>query len=193
MNSKRPYVILGIVGLLVFLWVLQNRRREASIQDVIAHNPMFAHFMDQADITDLHMSVIQGKAEAVAKLLDGGAEVNAKSSDGTTPLHLAAVFGRLKCAQLLLARGADLSAQSDSGDTPLALAAQAAQPMILELLLSSGAQAYITNKKGQAPLDVALSCRKNMGEAPVMIRGALSSYKENLDRCIELLREQQQK
>lgn len=193
MDSKRLYVIVGIVGLVVVLWVLQKGRNESSMEDVIAQNPMFAHFTDQADITDLHMSVIQGNTESVRKLVDAGVEVNAESSDGTTPLHLAAVFGRLESAELLLAKGADPLAQSYSGDTPLALAAKGAQPLIIELLLSNGAQGDITNKKGQTPLDIALLCRKNMAEAPRLMKGALSNYKENLDKCIELLSEHKMK
>ncbi|MBN2268997.1 MAG: ankyrin repeat domain-containing protein [Sedimentisphaerales bacterium] len=193
MDSKRLYVILGIVGLVVFLWVLGKRRNEPSMQDVIAQNPMFAHFVDQADISNLHMAVIQGNTESVRKLLDAGAEVNAKSSDGTTPLHMAAVFGQLRSAELLLATGADPLAQSNGGDTPLALAAQAGKPQLVELLLLNGAQVDITNKKGQTALDVALLCRRNMAEAPRLLKGALSGYKENLDECIQLLSEKKAK
>jgi ankyrin repeat protein len=55
--------------------------------------------------------------EAVALLLDRGADVNAKQHGGYTALHSAAMQGDAEMVQLLLARGADPLAASDDGKT----------------------------------------------------------------------------
>src|SRR6185295_248983 len=48
-------------------------------------------------------------ADAVAVLLDQGADVNVKDSDGRTPLIIAAAGGMLEVARVLLQRGADMN------------------------------------------------------------------------------------
>lgn len=49
----------------------------------------------------------QGNAETARLLLDAGANVNAKLTDGSTPLALAAWKGHAEVVKLVLARGAN--------------------------------------------------------------------------------------
>jgi ankyrin repeat protein len=57
--------------------------------------------------------------EAIQLLLDGGADVNAASSDGRTALHGAALQGYDDVIKYLAAHGADLQAKDKKGFTPL--------------------------------------------------------------------------
>ena len=57
----------------------------------------------------------------VRRLLDGGAEVNARNAFGATALLYAAADEAK--AWLLMARGADVNAQTRPGRTPLMIAA----------------------------------------------------------------------
>lgn len=61
-----------------------------------------------------------GRVDAVAVLLDGGADVTARGLDEGTALHQAAWFGQPAMARFLLARGAPLDVRGDDHDsTPL--------------------------------------------------------------------------
>lgn len=57
---------------------------------------------------------LQGHTETARLLLDSGANVNAKLTDGSTPLALAAWKGHTEVVRLVLARGANFRARRPS-------------------------------------------------------------------------------
>ena len=60
----------------------------------------------------LHFAAASGSSEAVAILLDAGADVNVREPQwGQTPLMFAAASGRTEAVKVLLARGADVEAR----------------------------------------------------------------------------------
>ncbi|MBC8087116.1 MAG: ankyrin repeat domain-containing protein, partial [Phycisphaerae bacterium] len=68
----------------------------------------------------LHHAVRQGNAPAAMALLDGGADINARTaSDSTSPLLMAIINGHFDLAMDLVKRGADVKLQSTAGATPL--------------------------------------------------------------------------
>jgi ankyrin repeat protein len=74
-----------------------------------AQNPM--------KVQPLHAAVAGRNIEAVAAILDRGADPNARQQAGYTPLMGAAAANREDIASLLLARGADPSLVNDEGKT----------------------------------------------------------------------------
>ena len=79
-----------------------------------------------AELNVLLAAAKNGDIEAVKQHLADGADVNAKTADGTTPLHNAAVYGHTEVAELLISNGADMNAiivsGRNQGKTPLDLA-----------------------------------------------------------------------
>lgn len=62
---------------------------------------------DGAGWTPLHYAAAHGNMATLAALIEAGAEVDAKTTDGgLTPLHLSAREGHLECVKALLAKGA---------------------------------------------------------------------------------------
>ena len=71
-------------------------------------------------MTALLHAAREGNIEAAVALLDGDADVNQVSGDGTSPLLMAALNGQFDLALVLLERGADPNlAASTDGVTPL--------------------------------------------------------------------------
>lgn len=76
---------------------------------------------DERGATSLHYASV---IEIARRLIDGGADVNAKDAEGNTPLHGAAAAGKQELIELLLAHGADPNAANKDGVTPLYSAAR---------------------------------------------------------------------
>ncbi|MEF8698798.1 MAG: ankyrin repeat domain-containing protein [Candidatus Accumulibacter sp. UW20] len=70
----------------------------------------------------LHYAVFNGHEKVVSDLLARGANVNARSPNGSTPLMMAAREGHEGLARGLLEAGANPKLQSDWGDTALVMA-----------------------------------------------------------------------
>jgi uncharacterized protein len=71
----------------------------------------------------LLVATLMERKDAVKVLLDNGAEVDFRASDGRTPLILAAGKGNKEIVELLLKAGADASLTDQSGQTAQAVAA----------------------------------------------------------------------
>jgi len=73
--------------------------------------------------TPLHAALAgMTNAVLVERLLDAGADANARGEAGIAPLHVAASRGDLALCELLIARGAVASAKMNDGTTPAEMA-----------------------------------------------------------------------
>lgn len=83
----------------------------------------------------------KGDVEAVKRLLDKGANVNARSPYGVTPLWLAARLGHAAVVRLLVERGADVNAKEDAHQsTALGWATWKGHVEVIRILLEKGAE-----------------------------------------------------
>lgn len=71
------------------------------------------------ETTLLHAASYDGQTAIIELLIELGADVNAKESNGRTPLHHAANNGHLEVIELLVRCGADLEASDGEGMTAL--------------------------------------------------------------------------
>mmetsp|Transcript_3808 Transcript_3808/g.15811 ORF Transcript_3808/g.15811 Transcript_3808/m.15811 type:complete len:171 (-) Transcript_3808:66-578(-) len=80
----------------------------------------FATPASQFGHTPVQDAAANGHGEVVCALLDRGADLEARDSDGCTPLLAAARFGKAKVVRLLVERGADTEASNRFGQDALA-------------------------------------------------------------------------
>ncbi|RFU26523.1 hypothetical protein B7463_g9825, partial [Scytalidium lignicola] len=104
----------------------------------------------------LHYASYSGSKEAVKLLLDCGAEVDVRSSQGATPLHKALEGGREEIVQILLNAGADANSPILYGRTPLHFAAGLGQIHVASYLLKHGADPKLRDVFGNRLFEVAL-------------------------------------
>jgi ankyrin repeat protein len=96
-------------------------------------------------------------------LIEGGADVNKRTSFGRTPLSRAADVGFKDIVELLIARGADVNAKNNWNWTPLHNAVYGHKDMV-ELLITEGANVNARDGAGRTPLFYA----KDEGKAEIV-------------------------
>lgn len=84
----------------------------------------------------------------LARLLDAGAELEARDARGYSALMLAAYSGQLEATQYLLARGADPNTSDAAGNSALMGAAFKGDVAIARALLAAGADLAARNTAG---------------------------------------------
>ena len=89
---------------------------------------------------------------AIRALVSEKADVNARSSDGSTALLWSAHWNNLETADLLLGAGADANTANDFRMTPLSEACTNANSALVRLLLKAGANPNTATATGETPL-----------------------------------------
>jgi len=111
------------------------------------------HLGPPCHFTALHHAAMLGTTDVARCLLDYGADVNARASQGQTPLHVATLSGRAALVALLLHAGADPDCRSAIGMTPLHWAAIRRDQAIMALLTDAGASQQCEDLYGRTPDD----------------------------------------
>ena len=107
-------------------------------------------------------------------MLDKGAQLEAKNSNGSTPLHHAAAKGHAEIVRLLCDRGADVEARSDSGRRVLHLAAWKGHiSVVKELIEERNAKVNARYNGGRTALRVANRYDKPDTAAYLISRGGI--------------------
>jgi ankyrin repeat protein len=104
------------------------------------------------EMTGLHLAAYFGVKASVQLLLDRGADVNLKESEGRTSLCWASESGHIEVVRLLLKKGADLEAADGYGWTPLHLALWSGHIEVVRLLLEEGVDLEAAGRDGWTPL-----------------------------------------
>jgi ankyrin repeat protein len=107
------------------------------------------------DWTPLHVAAYQGLDRMAKRLVQAGAPVNARDSDGSTVLHLAVREESVGVVEVLLANGADLHAREMDGETALHIAAIGGNVDLVKLLLKAGARVNAVDHGGATALHEA--------------------------------------
>lgn len=135
--------------------------------------------------TALHNAAKSGEELYIVEiLLESGADVNAKTANGTTALHLAAQYGNENAARVLLEHGANVHARTvppkddligrkfAGGRTPLHWAAVEGHDAVVELLLDHHADPGAKNTTYRTPLQEAIMHGNELVARILIKRGA---------------------
>ena len=96
-----------------------------------------------------------GQIPNLTLLLEKGADLEAKNTDGQTPLVLGIQADNTETVEYLVEQGADLETRDANGQTPLIAAVQRHRSEILTLLLDKGAVLEARDRHGKTALMVA--------------------------------------
>jgi ankyrin repeat protein len=142
-------VLIAVVGVVIFLFAGRSQFPFASPQTVRAGEQRETEPMKAG----LVAAIRTADAPIVRKLLDGGADVNARDADGNTPLILASFHASPECVELLIKNGANVNAANKAGATALIRAATSHDKT--RLLVSAGANVRVRTALGNTPLILA--------------------------------------
>ena len=153
--------------------ILAERKGQDQVSDFLRSTGMRMN-------AELLEAAEQGDVKLASRLLDRGADIEAKDEDGETALIKAARSSKTNVVSLLLVRGADIEAEDKYGYTALIKAARKAKTEVISLLLARGADIEARNKYGSTALKLAIK-NNNFEVAKLLIsRGAKFSLSDRL-------------
>jgi len=120
---------------------------------------------DMKDWTVLMVAAFYGHADVIKLLLDHGADVNAKTSKGSTALMAAAEH--VDVVKLLLDHGAEVNAKTSKGSTALMNAVRNAN--VVKLLLEYGAEVNAKRREGSTALMEAIFPWRNVDAVKLLL------------------------
>ena len=119
-----------------------------SVMKILIENG--AKIYDQStDRPLLHLAATLCHSDMVYFLVEEGANINGRDSDGRTPCHAAARSGRVDTVKYLLDAHCDLELTDNDGQSVLHHAARLSRLDTIQLLLYRGADASAKNNKGE--------------------------------------------
>ncbi|WP_192954668.1 ankyrin repeat domain-containing protein [Gallaecimonas mangrovi] len=141
------------------IWEAAALNDVEAINRVLDENAALVSLLARDGFSPLHLAAFFGAVEALALLIEKGADVNLAADNDTAvrPLH-SSVAGvsaplRLSCSGALLAAGADVNAKQTGGFTALHGAYHQADEPLIALLLAHGADANAKADDGRLPAE----------------------------------------
>ena len=178
---------------------LFNRRSDAGKTTILAAAALDDSYSDNLGTRpfgNVSLDVMEHE-EILSFLIQNGANVDARGSDGKTAIHLlAAEIAKgdyspktdLEIFQFLTDKGADMNAKDNSGSTPLMSAVDVSigsyKEKIVDALLKNGADVNARDLRGRTPLMHAIiadyDCEYSLGTVKTLIAaGADINAKDN--------------
>ena len=163
--------------------IAEVEEEEADFEDLRRGEELFSSVVLQP--AELHNAVLSEDLEKVRRLIEAGADVDARQG-GETPLHMSAEKGFLEITRLLIDKGADVNAVANETGrfleekwTPLRYSAERRHLEVARLLIDRGANVHRRDPHGITPLH-ASAYRGHLQLVQLMIqRGAIVDMQDN--------------
>ena len=107
---------------------------------------------------ELFFAAMTGRTDDMRQLVAKGADVNARSDDGTTALAVAASHGHTETARGLIGLGAEINARYNRGRTALLDSAAHDSTESVKMLIDLGADIVARDDEGRTALMHATKC-----------------------------------
>ena len=124
----------------------------AAVKSLLARKADVSARDNEQGQTALMWAIAQKHPAVAEALIQGGADIRARSKGGFTPLLFAARVGEVESAKLLLAAGANVEEPAPNGMTPLVLASASGQEALGIFLLDKGADPNVRDAVGATAL-----------------------------------------
>ncbi|CAE7706815.1 ANK1 [Symbiodinium sp. CCMP2592] len=128
--------------------------KPASLELLVDLHEQYKDSKNDAGMTFLMVVVQHGHVD-VKRLLNKGADKDARSEDGSTALMLAAREGKTESLKALLERDAEKDCQNSEGHTALMLAMQGGHEECFKLLLDRGAKRGLKSSAGKTVFELS--------------------------------------
>jgi ankyrin repeat protein len=148
--------------------------------DIFRASKMFPGYAKT--LTGLFIPAWGGLTSIAQRMVDDGAEVDAKDDRNRTPLWWAAFRGHSAIVKILLRSGAKVNSKDRDGKTPLSLAAIRGHLAVAELLLAGGCDVDSVDDWGKTPLSVAAEHGRLAVAKLLISKGAQIDSKSGLTR-----------
>jgi ankyrin repeat protein len=132
-------------------------------------------------------AVAQKHADVAKALIDGGADIHAKSRGGFTPMMFAARSGATEAVDVLLAAGADVNEVGPGGMTPLVLASASGWEAFAIHLLDKGANPNAKDQHGATAMHYALLKGLTSLNGTSRANYSMYLYRPNLKELVKAL------
>lgn len=128
----------------------------------------------------LHQAVAENRRDIMMSLLQKGADINARSSNGSTILHVAAERGDVDAVKFIINNGINVGSSNNDGLTALHLAAINNHRDVMSVLLANGADVNARASDGSTLLHLAVA-NNMLGSVEFILQSAdvLMSPKNN--------------
>ena len=124
------------------------------------------------DSTPLHLAVRCNRVCIAQRLVEWGADIDARNEGGRSALHIAAGYGHTEAVKALLAAGADANLRDAREETPLHRPAYFQHLDCITALVEGGADLNAADENGNTPLHIAASMNRDRAAASLLEAGA---------------------